>query len=643
MVFANVREQSIAFCKSHVPIIVVGLAWVALLACPPSRPLALSVFGLVAYYALCWLAFRRTAASDALRRAWYGNKVLIVAVTFVFTVVVGFYLSRYFWLPTWDSIGYWGKTLNFNAFLWDQPKNAVVGAIRSVGVDDYNDMLCWVMSLPVHLLPSWAGASFAILLFGHIPVALALSSVVASLSLGTRSQSKAFVVVYMAALTWPLMLRPTLVGYFDEVACLALVCSLAALTDSGLPSAPLRGIPAGLCLCATIVLRRWFVYAAVGAAVFVVLLWLARGLFGKRGAFEVKGVLAAAGCCVVAVLLPMLTVFLGLTKRSLEGGYTTAYQSWKLYDGYIGSVTEAIRAIGWLPLALGIACCIVLVVRNARQKRPAEDAAIALPCCLGGIVPTVLLFWSTQDFSPQHYYVIAFLLFIAMVAPVAGLFGNAAKPTRTYAWAGYAFSAVMVLAFAYGLSSLPAGDLGNLGFPLGRPIGPPVRHEDVEQRYQLVDWLDEHATSNDTVYFAVASGTLNSSIVDSVMMSRGFTTVPFGVESADVDSRDGFNTSFFDARYVVVSNPPSIHLAPEDEQVVTRISEGIGNPRDCIGKHYRLCTSFDVGGNVVVEVYERTSDYTVDDIGELMRHFDKAYPNSPELFHDRFVEYLGRT
>lgn len=58
-------------------------------------------------------------------------------------------------------------------------------------------------------------------------------------------------------------------------------------------------------------------------------------------------------------------------------------------------------------------------------------------------------------------------------------------------------------------------------------------------------------------------------------------------------------------------------------------------------KHYRLCTSFDVGGNVVVEVYERTSDYTVGDIGELMRHLDKAYPNSPELFHDRFVEYLG--
>lgn len=43
MVLANVREQSIAFCKSHVPIVIAGLAWAALLACPPSRPLALSV------------------------------------------------------------------------------------------------------------------------------------------------------------------------------------------------------------------------------------------------------------------------------------------------------------------------------------------------------------------------------------------------------------------------------------------------------------------------------------------------------------------------------------------------------------------------------------------------------------------------
>ncbi len=195
----------------------------------------------------------------------------------------------------------------------------------------------------------------------------------------------------------------------------------------------------------------------------------------------------AAGCCVAAALLPMLTVFLGLTKRSLEGGYTTAYQSWKLYDGYIGSVVEAVRAVGWLPLVLGIVCWGVLVVRNARQKQPAEDFVMALPCCLAGIVPTVLLFWSTQDFSPQYYYVITFLLFIAMVTPVAGLFGSAGTSARTYAWAGYAFSAVMALAFAYGLSSLPAGDTGNLGFPFGRPIGPPAHHEDVEQRYQLVD------------------------------------------------------------------------------------------------------------------------------------------------------------
>ena len=260
------------------------------------------------------------------------------------------------------------------------------------------------------------------------------------------------------------------------------------------------------------------------------------------------------------------------------------------------------------------------------------------PSAFIATVAAVFTFWQTQDLSAQHRYIFTPFLIIAMAAPIVAALEHRSDTARKAC--AFLLPAFGVTGFLFSFSVLPAPATA---IPLftGSTLMSPLQQGDVEEKEQLVNYLNDVVTTNDSVYFASASINVNSTLVESVNLSMGNVDDSMNVCSADVDSRDGFNTGFFDCDYVVAAVPTQYHMRPENERVVGALSEGVSDSLSVVGSHYEAMRSFNMDGDAKVTVYRKIRDYTDDEVRQLQKQFDGFYPDLPELFHDRFDTYLA--
>ena len=92
----------------------------------PSRPIVVSLMAPACYIALVWYLLHGTATGGVLRRAFADGRTRfsLLTVSCLFLLLTGWYLSTYHFVPTWDQIGYWGDTLQFNRALDNSPVHA---------------------------------------------------------------------------------------------------------------------------------------------------------------------------------------------------------------------------------------------------------------------------------------------------------------------------------------------------------------------------------------------------------------------------------------------------------------------------------------------------------------------------------------
>lgn len=562
--------------------------------------------------------------------------LLALAITLIFLFITGWYLSTYDFVPVWDQIGYWGRTLRFNSALDQHPVHTALYALQSVNVDDYNQLQSWIMSLAVRLLPTWKGTFFAELALVSVPVSLLLTAYI--IGLVGRDAERAFIPCYVCILFFPTLLYPVLGGYLDEVGVLLFVAVVVALTDESLLEGWGKPFASGVSCFGLLCIRRWFVYGLIGIVVYTLLWWaiyLARRKGDRKRAIARVGKAAlfvAAGGVLTAI------PFLGFVKHSLSGGYSAAYASWRWFGGYTEKVADLVGAFGWGWLLLGAVSYLFFAVGTRSGAENDQKILTSSPSAFIATVAAVFTFWQTQDLSAQHRYIFTPFLIIAMAAPIVAALEHRSDTARKAC--AFLLPAFGVTGFLFSFSVLPAPATA---IPLftGSTLMSPLQQGDVEEKEQLVNYLNDVVTTNDSVYFASASINVNSTLVESVNLSMGNVDDSMNVCSADVDSRDGFNTGFFDCDYVVAAVPTQYHMRPENERVVGALSEGVSDSLSVVGSHYEAMRSFNMDGDAKVTVYRKIRDYTDDEVRQLQKQFDGFYPDLPELFHDRFDTYLA--
>ena len=184
------------------------------------------------------------------------------------------------------------------------------------------------------------------------------------------------------------------------------------------------------------------------------------------------------------------------------------------------------------------------------------------------LVGAVVQFGHTQDFSPQHHYLV-----LAMMLPWATLF--VAVGLQAFQWRlALCLIPLGVLTTTLSFTSWSKGVPDMARAVIGAVEGAPMTRDDLSEWLRLGETMDAVLLSHGfgRIYILGASTTFNSSALLAInrSLSQKFRTPDFVDYSHDIDKRDGFPDDLLHARYVMVADPVQINAAfdPAEQQII---------------------------------------------------------------------------
>jgi hypothetical protein len=172
------------------------------------------------------------------------------------------------------------------------------------------------------------------------------------------------------------------------------------------------------------------------------------------------------------------------------------------------------------------------------------------------------------------------------------------------------------------------------------PLAPTVRNRpvvrtDVAEVERLLGYLDaEVARRPGYIYVLGSSASFSDQALAFANLSLGTDFVSTGLilQGAHVDRRDGFPRSLLDSQYVVVANPPQVHLGEAHQQVVVIPTQSFIDGGNVARAFAKMPAEFQLDNGVSVSVYARVRPILDDEIAELSDRLRSKYPDRPDIY-----------
>ena len=433
--------------------------------------------------------------------------------------------------------------------------------------------------------------------------------------------------------------RWLLVGWLAGLAMLAQP-SLWFLTMVGLPGAGavlLLGLAAAACL-ADPGLRRWSTPLWVG--LFTALAILFRRHYGYAGValYLAMGMVALAvrlgesvcpprrilldlcgrlGLAVLVLLGVMLALAPGFTREALTTDYGALYAGYQFQPlAVLGRWREA---HGDLLLGLG-ALGIGMALWQGRL-RPAAGALLGLWVLLWGLQWALLV---RQIGVPHVVHVLPLVSSLGL-----GMGAVAAWQRRWSRPLAVAMVAVPALAlgFLFGTSALESR--GTLFGQVPRPAQ--LHAADYQQYLALGNYLQAEL-GGQAGYVAASSEFLNESLLESVL-GRVVTAAPAPriLPTAHLDSRDWVPLAqLLEARWVLVATPPTLHLAPTAQTLITTTVDLFEGNR-ALARDFRVLSPDFEFADFTARIYRRERPTLAPRALRTLRFYQRHLPAPPGI------------
>lgn len=573
-----------------------------------------------------------------LSNKWY-RRILFLFSCLGFLLCLYLILQNHF-IYYWDNGGYWTTSYDTMKGLFANPVDTIKSVYQSVLEYDYNYLLPLLISLPLkcfgYTFPKYVMLNYLLFL---VPVWIVTVSIIWKtfwrLHLKFKTKKGRYVwfafIVFLVATFSPFyyaMLR----GYID-VACMvpSLLAILLFMDYDALAfdrRQVLRDILISGLLLVAFLFRRYFAYFGVGYGS-VLCVYSVYKIIEARGCKEWKRKICNAilnlflvGGFASSVLL---LFFRRLVFRILENNYANQYEA---YDAsFKVKLKGVITQFGLLTVILAvIAVVLALILKKARK--------ITLFCACS-MIATMAAFFHVQSMGMHHIYTIAGEACILMILGIYQIIDLIHKEI-------YKAVANILIVVILGLGTL------NCFFPAIRPVVAyisvlyaqkydPMQRNDIEQLHNLADFVNGLTDGTDKHVYVCASGSiLNASIMDSLDKPYSNGALHNMFRTSDVDLRDGFNTEFLCADYIIVTDPVQLHLKEGTQEVVRFLCEEVQNPDSPVGRHFRrMDQSYPLDNDVTAYVYEKISNFETSDYQYLADYYDNYYPGMGEMFSDR--------
>ena len=161
----------------------------------------------------------------------------------------------------------------------------------------------------------------------------------------------------------------------------------------------------------------------------------------------------------------------------------------------------------------------------------------------------------------------------------------------------------------------------------------PFVRNDLETIEQLVSDINEQSPGENGTYVAVGEYLLNSDTLRNAHMPESLNSVPSLSPVSDVDLRDGFPKFFLSATCVVACNSENCTYN-KGEEILRYINNSICDDVSAIGKHYKRISSYTIVSGLQIDLYEKISEYSKEDLEIIAKHFDEVYPHHEGMFRD---------
>jgi len=370
------------------------------------------------------------------------------------------------------------------------------------------------------------------------------------------------------------------------------------------------------------IFRRWYLFWIVGyfAARLIVIalaalrsrnirLWL-----GETVKLSLSILVFAS--CISLLAWPVV-------ERALIPNYSSLYVAWQLPNfTWTLALIDTMRHFGLLLLLLPVGG-VVLSFFNPRLRLPALF-----------LILQFLIIWftfrRTQNFGYHHYY----LLLPTLLLFTGYFFSSLSRKVR--------FPSMMHLVYAFILLALCLltfyQDLADFRYKIlpwpPRNYYPQVRNDipEIQRLYSTLSILTDG--TSEKIYTLTAGGTLNFAHLKYLPVS--FPEFPDAsnhyLGTQDMDARDGFPSSLFTARYVIVASPLIYHSLPQYSQTLIIPAESILQGSGLGRAFRRLPYEFMIAGPRKVYIYQRTRNITRAEAMELSDALRAKYPNNPYIY-----------
>jgi hypothetical protein len=560
-----------------------------------------------------------------------GVLVAFLCLAILANAFAAYYVAQERYVYFWDWSAYWLMSQNFSELLLHHPMSALDSLIHSVRNDDYN----LLPVLPLAPFEWLFGTSRLTYILAITNIALLPSAfIMGVLAYRTIHQQfpklSLFPLVFAIASVLALhsLWAPILLGLPDVIGILVVGCILLLNLAKPLTEQRLAYLfTTGVLLCLLVLLRRYYAFWVVA---FFPALIVAQCLdIYQRHGGDWRYYVATIRNAVVIGLTFTIALFVIATPlilRIISTDYSDIYSAYKHTSSLRQAAEGLLYYFGWSVIICGLVGLTWLAVRK-------NTRVIGIFLFMQSFIVFVL-FLRTQDFGPQHYYLLIPGIVLGIAFLVTSLWAQITNSIWRAASIGLVFSALLV-SFATAFFPVAASVSGRLGRLVPQVKFYPQVRNDLDVLSQLLGRMDElELEQRGDIYVLASSVLLNSAILQNACKfdpkRRHFCDRL--LDTNDVDKRDGFPRQFLHALYLVVASPTQYHLHAEDQRVIgvlTReVMEGHG-----IGKSFqRLQGEFKLDNGVTVWLFAKVIPFQRTDLDALANEFAGYYPDKREMF-----------
>ena len=630
--------------KTYIYIIIV-LAWLflAVFAGMQGGGWLASYFVLSIYYGILVLGSKQTGVFEFLKTTKW-RLFVILCVALIPLVVVGLVISQERFVYYWDYSSYLFYTVNISeSFSKISLNDAISQLFRSINYDEYNVLISYVVAIPLKILGQ-SYLAFEMLTAGMFlfPAIIFISYLLEKLQAQFLQYNVPALHICIIVALFPSFTYVVLLGYVDAIG-LPLM-ALAFLYERRIrlaPKFPFRYTPPlALVLVLLLLLRRWFAAFILSYVLFLAIEAIIGLLFAKGGnerfiiferyflTFLFVGFFSALFLIIFAR---------GLLSTLLFNRYTVSYAGWQTLD-ILQNWKGFIRYFG-----VGILLLYFIEIMRELSNIKKDGCAWGI-ATLPGIIVSAMYFWMLADMPEHVYYIFCIQLCVCAGMSAIWLSKLLIKKIQNKISVNVALSAFSLFFVFNFLIMNGVGDIKNynIGLFTGNRYVARVR-TDMDELYRLHSYLDDITDNlgNDLVYVAASGEVLNDDILRRLRAPDY--SMPYTLLSTShADLVSGFNTDFFDASVVVITDPIQLHLAPRTQLVQEYIVNGILSKKDVFADQYAEGETFVLENGVVAKTYIHKNYYTNDDVQAVENYFEGYYSAYPELFKNRFEEYKNR-